>query len=102
MNLQDLLDKIESNLIDTFADNNVDINSLGNTEQLRAELRRLLKSSALEAVEQQMGSNASVSRFTTDFKISVTNNINEALQNIEGYRLNANTLRISIQNAIES
>lgn len=102
MNLQDLLNKIESNLIDTLVYNDVDIDSLGNATQVRAELRRLLKSSALEAVEQQMGSNASVSQFTRDFGNTVTSNINEALQIAEGYTLDPTVLRVSIQDAIES
>src|SRR6056300_539899 len=107
MTLQELISKIEDNLIDTITQvDGIDESFFPNIEDIRNNVRRLLETAATEVVQDgiQRNENVNVSRFVRNFQVRATTIIRTQLLRQTNQRLSITYEQISesVNDAIQS
>ena len=106
MSLQQLISKIEDNLIDTLTQvDGIDESFFPNIEDIRDNLRQQLEVAATEVVQDGINENVNVSRFVRNFQIRATTLIRtQLLRQPTNQRLSITYEQISesVNRAIES
>ena len=101
MTLQELIRRIESNLIDLIVDSGVNVEELSGTSEARDNLRQLLQGAATEVVQEGAGSNIDVSRFVSDFTTRATSVIRTELLRTRIFSATFDEVQNAVLRAIE-